>query len=199
MIRVGILALQGAITPHFEILKLIPGYNSDFCVTRVTNALDIAQVDGIIIPGGESTTMLKLLKLKGMFDILKNFCLSKPCWGICAGAILLAKEVKNPNQESLEVVDIVAERNAYGSQVDSFKSEITFLPYNKAIEADFIRAPALSPLKNTSSNHKLEALATFNTTPYMFQQGKALVSAFHTELGSDPLLHQYFLSLCAKN
>ncbi|NDC38973.1 MAG: pyridoxal 5'-phosphate synthase glutaminase subunit PdxT [Proteobacteria bacterium] len=154
---------------------------------------ELASVDRLVMPGGESTTMLKLLLSSELWEPLREFANQRPVWGICAGSILLAREVQHPAQESLGVINIRAHRNFYGSQLDSFKSALTVTGIAHPVEVDFIRAPRLEPLAES-----VKVLAkTADGTPVLMQEGHILVSAFHTELGSDPALHRYFVYLPA--
>jgi 5'-phosphate synthase pdxT subunit len=180
---VGILAVQGCIAPHEEKLHEL-GVTSK----RVLDANDLNLVDGLILPGGESTTMLKLLDSRDMWNSLKKFCASKPSWGVCAGAILLATTVQNPRQKSLGAIEICAQRNAYGSQRESFKGSVCLVPSMYKLTADFIRAPALEAL-----SERAETLAIWEGNAVAFRQNLCMVTAFHTELGNDSFMHQLFL------
>jgi 5'-phosphate synthase pdxT subunit len=183
--KVGVLSFQGAITPHLNMLHKI-GVES----IRVTNSSTLELSDRLIIPGGESTTMLKLIENNNFFDALDNYLNHKPCWGTCAGAILLAKKVSNPTQKSFSKIEIEAVRNAYGSQLDSFKTKISVPPLNREMEVDFIRAPKLTPLSD-----KVEIISNYQDQTVLLKQNNILVSSFHTELGNDTGLHEYFCSL----
>lgn len=183
--RAGVLALQGAITPHLQMLDKL-GVDG----VRVTGPEHLPGIERIILPGGESTTILKLLDRAGLWDDLVSFCRSNPVWGTCAGAILLAKEVYHPAQRSFKVMDISAERNAYGSQRESFKIPLRTNFLEREIEVDFIRAPRLRPLTSNVS-----VLAEHEGDSVLLRQGNLLVSAFHSELGADTSLHEYFLKL----
>jgi 5'-phosphate synthase pdxT subunit len=186
---VGILGYQGCIEPHEAIFKSL-GVN---CI-RVRTQEELAQVDRLILPGGESTTMLKFLKLHSMIPAIREFAKTKPVWGICAGAILAAAEVVNPEQDSLKIIDIAAHRNFYGPQVDSFTCEISVGLLSKPIEAHFIRAPLLSKTSmHNSSNDELLVQAQLDGQPVFFSQGKVWACSFHVELGSDTSLHKLFL------
>jgi len=189
--RVGILGLQGCIEPHERMLSSL-----GVATLRVRLPTDLAHIDRIILPGGESTTMLTLLLRAELLEPLQFFGRSKPMWGICAGAILMAKEVEHPTQRSLELISLKATRNFYGSQRESFKSLLTidgeaFSDRTSiTLEADFIRAPLLSPLKES-----VKVLSRLDDQPVLFREGHLLASSFHTELGSDTRLHEYFLGL----
>lgn len=193
--KVGILALQGAVQPHEEKLKAL-GVES----LQVRYPEQLAELDGIILPGGESTTMIHLLKLNQLWNPLKEFVQNKPTWGICAGSILLAETVTHPAQESLAAIKITVERNAYGRQNESFIDVLVptsewekFSPATKPVEGVFIRAPKI---KNLTSEIKI--IFEHNQEPVMVQKGKCLASTFHPELTDSNLIHEYFLSLCGK-
>lgn len=181
----GVLALQGCITPHISMLERIGEK-----VIRITSSDLLAHVDRLILPGGESTTMLTLMERYGLIEGLSDFGKTKPMWGICAGAILMAKEVHNPRQRSLQLMDILAERNHYGSQRESFKAKIEVDCIRQTIEGDFIRAPLLRPISKA-----VDVLATHGQDPVLLRQGRLLASSFHVELGADPRLHEYFLGI----
>lgn len=188
--RVGILGFQGCIEPHEEILRRI-GVES----VRVRSKEELASVDRLILPGGESTTMLRFLKLHNLIPALKDFARTNPMWGICAGSILLAHEVHNPAQESLDLINISAHRNFYGSQLDSFTSELTITGLAKPIAAQFIRAPLLNPLKSSSEREEATVLSRLDDQPVFLSQGRIWACSFHVELGEDPALHELFLSI----
>jgi 5'-phosphate synthase pdxT subunit len=139
--------------------------------------------------------MLRFLKLYDLLPALKHFGRSKPIWGICAGSILLAQEVHNPTQDSLQLIDISAHRNFYGSQLESFTTDIEVSGLNKPIGAQFIRAPLLSPLPASPDRPKASVIARLNDQPIFFAQGNVWACSFHVELGEDPSLHELFLTL----
>ena len=185
---VGILALQGCVEPHTEHIKNIgakPLY--------VRSEDELLESDCLIIPGGESSTMLNLLKRNELFAALKKYVIEKPTWGICAGSILLAKEVAAPAQDSLSALPIKATRNYYGSQLDSFKAEIDLSEISPkgALAVDFIRAPLLEPL-----NFEVQTLARYEGQGVLFRYKHILCSSFHAELGHDSRLHEFFLGMC---
>lgn len=180
----GILALQGCVEPHIEMLKSI-GVS---CV-KVRTQEDLNRVDRLILPGGESTTMLRILKREGLFELLKEFGRTHPMWGVCAGAILMAKEVKNPEQPSLQLVNALAMRNFYGSQRESFSTKIS-VGGERSFDVDFIRAPLLSPLSDSvrvNAYHEKETV--------FLLEGNKMLTSFHSELREDPWFHRFFLSL----
>lgn len=182
---VGILALQGCIEPHIQMLHRI-----GISAVKVRLPEDLKQIDRIILPGGESTTMLSMLERVAMFDSLHSFGMSNPVWGICAGSILIAKEVVHPTQKSLGLINVRATRNHYGSQLESFKAQIQVAGLNRKFEVDFIRAPLLEPL-----DENIEVLARNKEQTVLLRKGNILASAFHTELGSDPWMHEMFCGL----
>lgn len=182
--RVGILALQGAVTPHSAMLQKLGAEPIE-----VKSPADLAGCERLIMPGGESSTMLKLLALSKLQAPLIEFAAQKPVWGICAGAILLASEVRNPTQDSLGLIQIRAYRNHYGSQLDSFKAWLSITDVGPEIEVDFIRAPLLEPLSS-----EVQILATHQNQTVMLRQGNIFASSFHVELGADDRVHKYFLA-----
>lgn len=188
---VGILGYQGCIEPHEKIFRALKVE----CI-RVKVPADLKKIDRLILPGGESTTMLRFMKLYDMFSAVKDFSHSHPVWGICAGSILLAKEVTNPSQESLNLIDIKAHRNFYGSQLDSFNAEINIDLCDKPITAQFIRAPLLTPTSSDGvSENVLKIHAYYREQPVFFSQGSIWACSFHVELGSDLELHRAFLGV----
>lgn len=180
--RVGVLALQGDFEAHQKAL-----HRAGAEAVPVRTAAELARVQGLVIPGGESTTMLKLLRLTGLFEELRQFGEQKPIFGTCAGAILLAREVSHPSQESLELMDIAVERNAYGRQIDS---RIVKLPVSGEgeMEAVFIRAPIIRKV-----GPGVRVLATYEDDPVLVEQGRHLVATFHPELTADASVHGRFL------
>jgi 5'-phosphate synthase pdxT subunit len=190
MKRVGVLALQGDFEAHGKALARA-GAEAVF----VRTAADLEGLDGLIIPGGESTTMLKLLRGENLLDPLAEFGRRRPVFGTCAGAILLANEVTNPPQESLGLMDIAVERNAYGRQIQShvskLKPEEEFAQRTRPgeMEAVFIRAPIIRRV-----GEAVRVLARSNGDPVLVEQGPHLVATFHPELTGDERVHQLFLS-----
>ncbi len=186
MARIGVLALQGDFEAHGKVLA---GLGCD--VVEVRRVADLAAVDGLVIPGGESTTLLNLMADEPWFPALKKFRGNgRALMGTCAGAILLAKNVVNPAQESLGLLDATIERNAFGRQVESFETKVDAPALGGTIEALFIRAPrflALGP--------GVKTLATYQGYPVCVQQGSVLAMTFHPELTRTPAIHEYFLSL----
>jgi len=184
--KIGVLALQGDFDAHRRRLDELGAQ-----VVLVKKPEQLHEIDGLIIPGGESGTFLKLLGADG-FAKLKDFVGAKPTFGTCAGCILLATEVENPKQAGLGALDITVRRNAYGRQIDSSIREGRFL--NEPIEMVFIRAPKIERV-----GHGVEVIATEgnNKDPVLVRQGKTLAATFHPELSDDSRIHRYFLDLVA--
>lgn len=186
---VGILGYQGCIEPH-EILFAQLGAET----LRARTPEDLERVDALILPGGESTTMLKFLKIYGMISPIREFAKTKPVWGICAGAILAAAEVCNPDQDSLTIIDIAAHRNFYGPQTDSFSTTLAIDLLSSPIEAQFIRAPLLSTCAHRPDMKPVTVHATVEGQPVFVSQSKVWATSFHVELGPDTSLHRAFLA-----
>lgn len=197
--KIGILAIQGSVIEHVRATKqAAQNLNLDIEVIEVRLPEDFKDISGIILPGGESTTQSKLMKRYGLFEELqKKIQAGLPVWGTCAGAILLAKEVSGKENkvlpDTLAVMDIHADRNAYGTQVDSFINslDMQFNDELQKIEAVFIRAPKLTAL-----NDSVQTLATDKDESVALQKGSMLVTSFHPELTDDTKVHEYFLSMC---
>lgn len=189
-IRCGVLALQGCVDPHLSLLESL-----GVSALKVRAPEELNDCDALILPGGESTTMLRLLHSASLFEPLREYCRHSPVWGICAGAILMAQEVRSPEQESLGVMTIRAHRNYYGSQLQSFHTEVTVTGLERPIEADFIRAPRLEALacNPEGSNPAVVVLAEHQGNSVLLRQGHLLASSFHVELDSDTRLHEFFL------
>jgi 5'-phosphate synthase pdxT subunit len=183
--RIGVLALQGDFEAHEKALV-----RAGAQAVQVRTAEELGSVDGLVIPGGESSTMLKLLNDTGLKERLRAFGEQKPIFGTCAGAILLATDVTNPVQESLSLMDIGVERNAYGRQLDSrivpLAGEDQRLAGN--MEAVFIRAPIIRRV-----GEGVRVLARYNGDPVLVEQGRHLVATFHPELSRDNAVHALFL------
>lgn len=179
---IGVLALQGDFDAHRKRLEELGAK-----VVLVKKPEQLDSIDGLVIPGGESSTFLKLLGEAG-FEKLKNFVHLKPTFGTCAGAILLAKEVENPKQLGLGAIDIDIRRNAYGRQIDSSIREGQFL--GEPTEMVFIRAPKIERV-----GPGVEVIATEGRDPVAVRQGKAMAATFHPELSDDSRVHRAFLEL----
>lgn len=190
-LRIGVLALQGAFDVHAAMLRQL---GATAVLIRKPSELHDPEgrptLDGLIIPGGESTTFLKHLERDGFFDALNTFVRSTPTFGTCAGCILLADDVQHPPQRSFAALDITVERNAYGRQIDSaILSAPTSLP-GGPLEMVFIRAPRI-----TRTGPAVETLAERNGCPVLVRQGHLLAATFHPELSTDTRIHQLFLNL----
>ena len=181
---IGVLALQGDFDAHCRRLEELGAK-----VVLVKKPEQLDGIDGLVIPGGESGTFLKLLGEEG-FAKLKEFVHAKPTFGTCAGAILLATEVENPPQAGLGALDIRIRRNAYGRQVDSSIREGRL--GDSPLEMVFIRAPKIERV-----GPKVEVIATEGTDPVAVRQGKVMAATFHPELSDDTRVHQAFLDLCS--
>ncbi|KAF0249812.1 MAG: glutamine amidotransferase [bacterium] len=182
--QIGVLALQGAFAKHLKMLERLGVKGRE-----VRTAKDLVGLDGLIIPGGESSTMLRLMNDEKLFEPLKEFVDSHPTFGTCAGAILLAKEVKNPFQASLAAMDITVERNSYGRQIDSFTEEISAPSIgDKPLELVFIRAPGITKVGET-----VTVLVSHQGHPVLVKEGKYLAATFHPELTEDTRVHKLFL------
>jgi pyridoxal 5'-phosphate synthase pdxT subunit len=183
--RIGVLAIQGDYEAHKSVLERL---GAEVLLVRKPEQLD--SIDAIIIPGGESSTFLNFLSEHGFMEKLREFVTAKPTFGTCAGAILLAKDVENPPQQSLGALDIVIRRNAYGRQTDSSILEgMTTLP-GGPLEMVFIRAP-----KITRTGKDVEVLATRGGDPVLVRQGRIMAATFHPELSNDSRVHREFLGL----
>ena len=188
--KIGVLALQGDFDAHRRRLEEL---GAEVVLVRKPEQLN--QIDGLVIPGGESGTFLKLLGSAG-FEKLKQFVRTKPTFGTCAGAILLATEVENPEQAGLGALNIRIRRNAYGRQIDSSIREGKFLRdlegrlTESPLEMVFIRAPRIA-----SVGEGVEVLATEGSDPVAVRQGRAMAATFHPELSEDTRVHQAFLDL----
>ena len=188
--RVGVLALQGDFEAHQKALE-----RAGAEAVQVRTAEELKNIDALVIPGGESTTMLKLLNFMNLKEPLRRFVNEKPVFGTCAGAILLATDVQNPAQESFGVVDMTVERNGYGRQIDSrvarLEPEAEFQRRAGAgdMEAVFIRAPII---RRTGPG--VRVLAEYDGDPVLVEQGRHLIATFHPELTGDTRVHRLFLS-----
>jgi len=181
-VRIGVLALQGDFDAHRKRLEEL-----GVQVTLVRKLEQLDEIDGLVIPGGESSTFLRLLGEDGL-ERVKNFVRVKPTFGTCAGAIVLATEIENPRQTGLGAMDIGIRRNAYGRQLESSIREGKFA--GSPIEMVFIRAPKIERV-----GQGVEVLATEGGDPVVVRQGKTMAATFHPELSDDPRVHRAFLDL----
>jgi pyridoxal 5'-phosphate synthase pdxT subunit len=183
--RIGVLALQGDFAMHARALQKC---GAD--VVEIRKPEQLQDIDGLIMPGGESTTLLKLMDLWGFVPALEKFHGSgRPIFGTCAGLILAARDVTNPAQLSLGLIDVGVERNAYGRQRESFETRGTATLDGRPvpIEMVFIRAPRIRRV-----GPGVETLARHGDDAVMARQGSVLVATFHPELTDDPTVHEYF-------
>jgi len=181
--RIGVLAIQGDYAAHAEALA-----DSGAEAVEVRSPSELDSLDGLILPGGESTTMLKFLERRGFFEALEKYSATQPVFGTCAGAILLAREVRHPAQRSLGVLDAIVERNAYGRQIDStILTEPTSLP-GGPLEMVFIRAPRI-----VETGPDVEVLARREGFPVLVRQRRLMAATFHPELSPDRRVHQLFV------
>ncbi|HXE07365.1 MAG TPA: pyridoxal 5'-phosphate synthase glutaminase subunit PdxT [Acidobacteriaceae bacterium] len=183
--HIGVLALQGAFDVHARRLAEIGAEPIE-----IRTPEELASLDGLVLPGGESTTMLRFLERGGFFELLQDYVRRTPTFGTCAGAILLAAHVESPAQRSLAVLDITVERNAYGRQIDSMiLTEPTSLP-GGPLEMVFIRAPRIR-----SVGPGIQTLATRDGYPALVRSRHLLAATFHPELSADLRVHQLFLEI----
>ena len=184
--KIGVLALQGDFREHINILKKLK-----ITPIEVRTKEELDSVKALILPGGESTTMAKLLKKYLLDKEIKNrYKKGMPLYGTCAGAILLAKEILDSEQPRLSLIDISIERNAYGRQIDSFEADIVVPNSKKPFHAIFIRAPKIKEIRNG-----VKILSKHKNLPVLIRTDKILISTFHPELTDDTRIHKYFLEM----
>jgi len=183
MPTIGVLAIQGNYASHAQALT-----EAGAAPVEVRKPEELAGLDGLVLPGGESTTMLKFLEKHSFFEVLREFCRTKPVFGTCAGVILLAREVVNPAQRSMGVLDAVVERNAYGRQIDSVIVTAETALAGGPLEMVFIRSPRIS-----QTGPGVEVLARRDGFPVLVRQGRILAATFHPELGHDRRVHRLFV------
>jgi 5'-phosphate synthase pdxT subunit len=186
--NIGVLALQGAYDAHVQTLAALGAAPR---LVRLPQDLD--GLDGLVLPGGESTTMLKFLDRNGFFNVLQSYVRTTPTFGTCAGAILLAAHVEGPKQRSLGSLDITIERNAYGRQNDSSILTTETALAGGPLEMVFIRAPRI-----TRTGPTVETLAHRDGSPTLVRCGHILAATFHPELSSDNRVHQLFLTIVSE-
>jgi pyridoxal 5'-phosphate synthase pdxT subunit len=184
-LTVGVLALQGAFREHKHVLEKLGAH-----VSEVRFPEQLTGLQGLVIPGGESTTMARLIQTyhfnKALPEFYKN---GGAIWGTCAGAIAISKEIIGyPNQPKLNLMDIALERNAYGRQVASFESDVAVEGFDTPFHVLFIRAPRIARV-----GENVKVLARYKTDAILVQQDRLMASVFHPELTSDTRIHQYFL------
>jgi 5'-phosphate synthase pdxT subunit len=191
VIRIGVLALQGDFAMHARALERCGAQ-----AVEIRKPAELADVDGLIMPGGESTTLLKLMEAWGFVPALEKFhAEGRPIFGTCAGLILLARDVENPRQFSLGLIDVGVERNAYGRQRESFEAHgrATLDGRDIPVEMVFIRAPRIRRV-----GPGVETLARHGGDAVLARQGSVLVATFHPELTDDPAVHEYFCEMVVR-
>jgi len=189
LVRIGVLAIQGDYEAHARALRDVGAEP-----VLIRKPEELSGIDGLIIPGGESTTFLKFLERDGFLASLRDFVRSKPTFGTCAGCILLATEVTHPPQTSLGVLNATVERNAYGRQIDSsIHTSDTKLP-GGPLEMVYIRAPRIA-----RTGPGVEVLAERDGFPVLVEQGNIMAATFHPELSPDRRVHQRFVDLVRRS
>ena len=187
--KIGVLALQGSIKNHVRSLEAC---GAEPVEVRLPEDMD--NIYGLIIPGGESTTMGKLMEEYGLDkEIRRKYSLGMPIYGTCAGAILLARKVLGSYQPTLGLASIVVKRNDYGRQIDSFETALDIDGFDEPFHAMFIRAPAIHHTYNGA-----KILATHDNKPVLLKEGQILISTFHPELTDDLRIHKYFIEMVRK-
>lgn len=194
--KIGVLDIQGSVEEHFEALK-----KCRVDAVLVKKIVDLKGLNGLIMPGGESTTIGKLLKKYGLGNEIIRLATNGLCiWGTCAGAILLAKKIVGDKKvDNLKLMNIEVERNAYGRQIESFETKIDFnfgengKVINRRIAAVFIRAPKIKSISKS-----VQILAKYNDEIVAAKEKNLLVTTFHPELTSDVSIHKYFVSMCER-
>jgi pyridoxal 5'-phosphate synthase pdxT subunit len=183
--RIGVLAIQGDFAAHAQALE-----DAGAEAIEVRKPAELDDLDGLILPGGESTTFLRFLERDNFLQALRAFVQEKPSFGTCAGCILLARNVSHPPQESLAAMDISVERNAYGRQIDSaIRTGETQLP-GGPLEMVYIRAPRIAAV-----GPGVDVMAERDGFPVLVRQGDLLAATFHPELSNDRRVHQYFVDM----
>lgn len=185
--KAGIFAVQGDYEAHAAALERL-GVAHRF----VRVAEDLAGCDGLVLPGGESTTQLQFLQEEGLFEAIRDFAVGHPVFGTCAGAILVAREVQHPRQASLALLDITVLRNGYGRQISSEVTRGVSKLKAGPLEMVFIRAPVIERV-----GPGVEVLAECAGKPVLVRQGNVLAATFHPELAADTTVHRYFLNMAA--
>ena len=187
MVTIGVLALQGDFVEHEAILRGLGAQAREVRLPR-----DLEGLDGLIIPGGESTTITRLLAMYNLLDPIRGFARSRPVWGTCAGMIVMAKKATDLDREGLELMDISVERNAFGRQVDSFETDLEIKGIDgPPVRAIFIRAPSVQSIEPG-----VEVMAALEDGRVVAaKQGNLMVTSFHPELTDDNRLHAYFIEM----
>ncbi len=187
MKRIGVLGLQGAYAKHADVLRRLEIQPVD-----VRSRSDLEKCEGLIIPGGESTTLTKLIEENDLYDAMVQFAEDYPILGTCAGMILMATQVDDDRVRTLDLIDMTVDRNAYGRQVDSFVDELEVTADGEtfAMRGVFIRAPRIAAL-----GEGVEVLASIDDEPVLVRQGHHMAAAFHPELTNETRIHRYFSTL----
>jgi 5'-phosphate synthase pdxT subunit len=185
--KIGVLAIQGNYASHAQALA-----EAGAEPIEVRKPEELAALDGLVLPGGESTTMLRFLEKRRFFEQLQQFCAAKPVFGTCAGVILLAREVLNPPQRSLGLLDATVERNAYGRQIDSVIITAETALAGGPLEMVFIRSPRIS-----QTGPGVEVLARRDGFPALVRERNILAATFHPELSHDRRVHRLFVEAVA--
>lgn len=184
--KVGVLALQGAVAEHIRLLEAAGAEG-----VGIKKVEQLSEIDGIIIPGGESTTIGKLMRRYGFMEALREFSAQgKPLFGTCAGLIVLAKEIQGQEEAHLALMDMKVARNAFGRQRESFETDLTIKGIDENVRAVFIRAPLIEEVRDG-----VEVLATYNDEIVAARQGHLLAASFHPELTDDHRMHSYFIDM----
>ncbi|AJS60768.1 pyridoxal 5'-phosphate synthase glutaminase subunit PdxT [Paenibacillus sp. IHBB 10380] len=184
--KIGVLALQGAVTEHIRSVTLAGA--EGVAIKRIE---ELNEIEGLIIPGGESTTIGKLMRKYDFIEAIREFSAAgKPIFGTCAGLIVLATTIEGQEEAHLELMDITVARNAFGRQRESFETDLKIEGIDEQVRAVFIRAPLIREVGN-----QVEVLSTYHDEIVTARQGNLLVSSFHPELTDDYRLHQYFVEM----
>lgn len=184
--KIGVLALQGAVAEHIRMLQKAGAEG-----VPIKRTEQLADIDGIIIPGGESTTIGRLMRTYGFIESLRAFAEEgKPIFGTCAGLITIAKEIDGQSEAHLELMDIKVARNAFGRQRESFEADLPMAGTDKSVRAVFIRAPII-----LDAGPDVEVLCEFDGQIVAARQGRLLATSFHPELTDDSTWHEYFLNM----
>ncbi|HEY2492256.1 MAG TPA: pyridoxal 5'-phosphate synthase glutaminase subunit PdxT [Paenibacillus sp.] len=184
--KIGVLALQGAVTEHIRSVTLAGA--EGVAIKRIE---ELNEIEGLIIPGGESTTIGKLMRKYDFIEAIREFSAAgKPIFGTCAGLIVLATTIEGQEEAHLELMDITVARNAFGRQRESFETDLKIEGIDEQVRAVFIRAPLIRAVGN-----QVEVLSTYHDEIVTARQGNLLVSSFHPELTNDYRLHQYFVEM----
>ncbi|MFT8813593.1 pyridoxal 5'-phosphate synthase glutaminase subunit PdxT [Oenococcus sp.] len=187
-VKIGVLALQGAVSEHVKALE-----KSGAQAVTVKHPAELSGLDGLVLPGGESTTMRRLMDRSGLFEAVKKFAETKAVFGTCAGLILMAKQIEGRKGPHLGLLDIDVKRNAFGSQVDSFQTTLDIKDVAENFDGIFIRAPYI---KSVADN--VQVLSTYEDHIVACRQGRFLACAFHPELAGDSRFHDYFVKIIEK-